>query len=50
MFRMRIEPELKEKLHEAIRNGKAKNMSELIHRAVTEFLNKQTMESGSHEP
>ena len=38
MFRLRIEPELKQKLEDAIRSGKAKTMSELIRKAVTVFL------------
>jgi len=38
MFRMRIEPEFKEKLKDAVRAGKAPNISELIRRALQEFL------------
>jgi len=41
---MRIDPEFKEKLHEAIKNGKAKNMSALIRLALTDFLDKQNFE------
>jgi len=38
MLRLRIEPEFKEQLEEAVRNGKAASMSELIRKAVNEFL------------
>jgi len=35
---MRMEPEFKENLEKAVRDGKAKNISELIRTALTEFL------------
>ena len=38
MFRIRVEPEFKQKLEDAVRNGKATTMSELVRFAVEEFL------------
>lgn len=38
MFRVRIEPELKQKLEAAVNEGKAKTMSEAVRCALTEFL------------
>lgn len=41
MFRIRIEPALKKKLKEAVTNGKAKNMSELVRAALANFLEEE---------
>jgi Arc/MetJ-type ribon-helix-helix transcriptional regulator len=38
MLRLRIEPEFKELLENAVRNGRSENMSELIRKAVLNFL------------
>jgi Arc/MetJ-type ribon-helix-helix transcriptional regulator len=38
MFRIRIEPKFKEKLEEAVKEGKAASMSALIREAVNKFL------------
>jgi Arc/MetJ-type ribon-helix-helix transcriptional regulator len=39
MLRIRVEPEFKQMLQNAIAEGKAQSMSELIRKAVTKFLN-----------
>jgi len=41
MLRIRIEPEFKQQLEQACRDGKAENMSELIRKSVEEFLSKK---------
>jgi len=41
MLRIRIEPEFKQQLEQAVQDGKASNMSELIRVAVKEFLSKK---------
>jgi len=46
MLRLRIEPEFKQQLENAIKSGKAKSMSELIRLAVEEFLSKEGVSSG----
>jgi len=38
MLRIRVEPKFKQQLEKAVRAGKAENMSELIRKAVKEFL------------
>jgi len=38
MLRIRVEPEFKQKLQEAVRKGVAENMSELIRKAVEKLL------------
>jgi Arc/MetJ-type ribon-helix-helix transcriptional regulator len=38
MLRLRVEPEFKELLENAVKEGKAESMSQLIRKAVTEFL------------
>jgi Arc/MetJ-type ribon-helix-helix transcriptional regulator len=38
MLRIRVEPEFKEQLQEAINEGKAESISQLIRAAVTKFL------------
>jgi len=38
MLRIRVEPEFKEKLKEAVENGKAESMSQLIREAVEKLL------------
>lgn len=38
MLRLRVEPEFKQQLENAVRKGKAENMSELIRQAVEKFL------------
>lgn len=38
MLRMRVEPEFKQQLEEAVKEGKAESMSDLIRRAVKDFL------------
>jgi len=38
LFRMRIEPELKAIMEAAVKEGKAKSMSQLVTRAVKEYL------------
>ena len=38
LLRIRIEPEFKEQLQEAIMKGKAENLSALIRLALSEFL------------
>ena len=38
MLRLRVEPEFKELLQNAVREGKSQNMSELIRKAVFCFL------------
>lgn len=38
MFRVRIEPEFKQRLEAAIKEGKATTMSELIRKATEKFL------------
>jgi Arc/MetJ-type ribon-helix-helix transcriptional regulator len=38
MLRIRVEPEFKELLENAVKEGKAKNMSELIRKAVHKLL------------
>ncbi|MEM3641115.1 MAG: ribbon-helix-helix protein, CopG family [Candidatus Bathyarchaeia archaeon] len=42
MLRIRVEPEFKQKLEEAVRSGKAESMSELIRKAVLKLLETQT--------
>ncbi|MCS7114916.1 MAG: hypothetical protein RMJ15_06795 [Nitrososphaerota archaeon] len=42
MLRIRVEPEFKTKLQKAIAEGKANTMSELIRKAVTQFLECET--------
>jgi len=41
MFRIRVEPEFKEQMQEAVKQGKATSMSELTRKAVKEFLSKK---------
>ncbi|MEM3443124.1 MAG: ribbon-helix-helix protein, CopG family [Candidatus Bathyarchaeia archaeon] len=41
MLRIRVEPELKEKLEEAVKKGLAESMSELIRKAVLKLLETQ---------
>lgn len=38
MFRIRIEPEFKHQMQEAVRNGKAESMSDLVRKALKQFL------------
>ena len=38
MLRIRVEPEFKQQLENAVRKGRAESMSELIRKAVTVFL------------
>jgi len=38
MLRLRIEPEFKQQLENAVKEGKAKTMSALIRQAVEKFL------------
>ena len=38
MFRIRIDPEFKEEMRDAVKNGKAENMSDLVRRALEQFL------------
>jgi len=38
MLRLRVEPEFKDLLQKAIAEGKAESMSELIRKAVYQFL------------
>jgi Arc/MetJ-type ribon-helix-helix transcriptional regulator len=38
MFRVRIEPELKQRLETAVKDGKAKTMSDAVRCALIEFL------------
>jgi len=38
MFRLRIEPDFKQQIETAVKNGRAESMSELIRKAVTQFL------------
>ena len=38
MLRLRVEPEFKELLQNAVREGKAKNMSELVRKSISNFL------------
>ena len=41
MLRIRIEPKFKQQLEKAVKAGKAENMSELIRKAVKDFLSKK---------
>ena len=41
MLRLRIEPEFKQLLENAVKEGKASSMSELIRKAVEDFLSKE---------
>jgi len=41
MLRLRVEPEFKQQLQNAIAEGKAESMSELIRKAVNKFLETQ---------
>lgn len=45
MFRVRIEPELKQQLEEAVKEGKAKSMSALIRAALSRFLEANEVKS-----
>ncbi|NIN53208.1 MAG: hypothetical protein GTO23_08655 [Nitrososphaeria archaeon] len=38
MLRIRVEPEFKQQLENAVREGKAENMSQLMRKAVDRFL------------
>jgi len=38
MLRVRVEPEFKEMLENAVKEGKAESMSDLIRKAVERFL------------
>ena len=38
MLRLRVEPEFKELLQKAVREGKAETMSELVRMAIFKFL------------
>jgi Arc/MetJ-type ribon-helix-helix transcriptional regulator len=38
MLRLRVEPEFKELLQKAVREGKAESMSQLVRKAVFNFL------------
>jgi len=38
MVRIRVEPEFKQQLENAVKEGKAESMSELIRQAVEKFL------------
>jgi len=42
MLRVRVEPKFKQQLQNAIAEGKAESMSELIRKAVNKFLEAQT--------
>jgi len=44
MLRIRVEPEFKEMLQEAVKEGKADSMSELIRKAVRKFLTEELNE------
>lgn len=44
MLRLRVEPEFKTTLENAIKEGKAENMSELIREAVLNFLQQSVFE------
>lgn len=41
MLRIRVEPEFKQKLENAVQNGKSESMSKLIREAVEVFLSKE---------
>jgi Arc/MetJ-type ribon-helix-helix transcriptional regulator len=38
MLRLRVEPEFKRLIQDAVRKGKAENMSELVRKATLNFL------------
>ena len=49
-LRLRVEPELKKELLQAIKNGKDSSVSELIRTALNEFLKKKHGEELYPEP
>jgi len=48
MLRLRVEPEFKELLQKAVREGKAETMSELIRKAIFNFLSSKETIKNEH--
>jgi len=46
---VRIPIKHEDQIKQLIQEGKFKNITQVVRQALKEFLNKQTMEGGSHE-
>jgi Arc/MetJ-type ribon-helix-helix transcriptional regulator len=49
MLRLRVEPEFKKKLEDAIANGRARSMSELIRCAVDRLIEEPVFRQGENQ-